>query len=433
MRLIGNKTKLLGEIQQLLLERGIAGGTLIDVFCGSASVGRHFKRLGFRVIANDRLSMCYAQAVAGIAVGHYPGFRDFREKYGRIILSRTFQESLRASYRLAEDESGEDTWPHKALPLLEAVHFLNLLVDPREGLIFRSFSPGGTAGRRYFRDDNGRKIDGILEFLRNSYRSGLVKYHEFYLLLVSLLDAADRVANISGTYGAFLKSWQSSSLKDIVLRPRRVVESSLRNRAYREDGNRLSRKVGGDVLYVDPPYNRRQYAANYHVMEIMAEYHTVDDLDRFERSLYGETGLRPYDDLKSLYCVPPGRRNTSGDALTAMTDLILSSRAKHVVVSYNEEGLLSLEQIGELLAKYSGKRSFNYQRDFRPVIYKRFRSDRNRRSATDDGTRTYRVIEGRKPNEVAEWLFFATRTGVKEPHPTAEVGSRRKAVFAHRG
>ena len=64
MRLIGNKTKLLGEIEGLLLEQGIEGGTLIDIFSGSCSVAKLFKRRGYRVVANDNLPACYAQAVA---------------------------------------------------------------------------------------------------------------------------------------------------------------------------------------------------------------------------------------------------------------------------------------------------------------------------------------------------------------------------------
>ncbi len=418
MRLIGNKTKLLGAIEELLFERGIRRGTLIDIFAGTASVGRHFKNLGFQVVANDRLSMCYAQAVARIEVSRYPTFRRFRRRYASVLNEPGFRELL------PEEFPGDTS--ARSRPLLEAVHFLNRSVEPRRGMIYRSFSPDGPCGRKYFRAENAAKIDGILEFLRASRSFGLLARNEFYLLLASLLDAADRVANISGTYGAYLKSWQSNSRKDLLLTPPAVSESSLRHRVHHEDANELVSRIDGDVLYVDPPYNRRQYAANYHVMEIIAEYHDIDDLESFEASLYGKTGLRPYDDLKSAYCKPPGGRGSGRvDVLMAMEQLILATRAQHVVVSYNEEGLLSREQIGGILAKFSGESSYDFRRDFRAVRYKRFRSDSDRTDGHRKGARSYKVLEGRRRDEITEWLFYGSRNGRKKPAPVTSPARAR--------
>ena len=85
MRLIGNKTKLLGEIEGLLLDQGIEGGTLIDIFAGSCSVAKHFKRRGYRVVANDLLPVCYAQAVASVEVSRPPTYRKFTSGYRAVL------------------------------------------------------------------------------------------------------------------------------------------------------------------------------------------------------------------------------------------------------------------------------------------------------------------------------------------------------------
>lgn len=428
MRLLGNKSRLVGDIEKLLRDRGVVRGTFLDIFSGTSSVGAHFKRLGFRVIANDHLSACYTKAVALIEVTRYPSFEGLRDKYREVFRSRGFRESFRAQARFElplprppEEEEQRGSTRRRAArkpvaedygdprPLEEAIHFVNACVAPKEGLISRNYCPGGWRRAMYFTDENGRRIDGILDFLRENYREGVLTKWELHLLLSALLDAADRAANISGTYGSYLKSFQRNALERLMLRTPEVIPSELSHEVYREDGNELVRKVSADVLYVDPPYNHRQYAANYHILEVIAEHHRVDDLKEYEAALYGKTGLRPYDDLKSSYCVPPSSRSDVKNALTAMTDLILSSRARHVVVSYNEEGLLTREEIGAILSRFSGKRSFDFETGMRTILYRRFRSDSDRPPTDERGKRTYRILEGKKRDEIEEWLFYAAR------------------------
>jgi adenine-specific DNA-methyltransferase len=425
MRLIGNKSRLLQDIEEFLRDRGVLGGTFIDIFSGTGSVGRHFKSLGYKVVANDRLSACFTKAVAEIEVCRYPTFADLWRKDKALFeagapLERQFLQS-----DLFEDDPGDGGSPrrgsraaHSELRLAYVLDFLQNRLEPREGLVYRNYCPGGGHGRKYFRDENGRRVDAILHFLRENHRGGLLTRGELHLVLSSLLDAADRVANISGTYGAYLKTWQRNALAPLKLRLPKVTVSSLRHRAFREDANRLVRKLRGDILYIDPPYNRRQYAANYHVLDIIAEYHAIDNLDAYEAMLYGKTGLRPYKDLKSDYCIPPTPRSRSrissgGDVLSAMTDLILSSKARHVLVSYNEEGLLTREELGAILCRFSGQRVFDFTENMRTVSYRRFCSDSDRAVGAEKGKRRYRVLEGKARGEISEWLLFASRGRAK--------------------
>ncbi len=439
MRLIGNKTKLLTAIEGLLRGRGLTSGTFIDIFSGTASVGRHFKRLGFRVLANDHLSACYTQAVAGVEVSRPPAFEGLRRVHGALISSREFRSTLpfEPEFDFRDPEGAGAPGGKRArrraapaegcLPLREAVHLIDRFVPPREGLVFRNYSPGGPHGRMYFQDEHGRKIDGVLEFLRECHRSRVLERGELHLLLAAVIDAADRVANISGTYGAFLKSWQHNTRGEMRIEPPEVIESALRNEAHQADANALIRKVSGDVLYIDPPYNHRQYAANYHILEILAEHHRIADLAGYEAALYGKTGLRPYQDLKSDYSIRPGGRSAgAGNVLTAMSDLILSSRARCVVVSYNEEGLLSREEIGTILARFSRARSFDFDRDLLEIDHPRFRSDADRTPVGGRGGRTYRVVEGKGRDRIGELLFFASRDGIR-PQKVARGAARTPA------
>ncbi|MBI4602322.1 MAG: DNA adenine methylase [Planctomycetes bacterium] len=405
MRLIGNKTRLLAEIEGFLRDRGVRGGTFIDIFSGTASVARHFKRLGFRVIANDHMAACHAQAVAALEVNAYPPFEAVREKHRRTLRSAEFRRGFAVQPVLtALGAPASDP-----VPLAEVIHLVGRQLPPREGLIFRSFCPGGGKGRMYFRDEIGRRIDAVLGFLRENHEEGLLSRGELHLVLAALLDAADRVANISGTYGAYLKTWQRSALAPIRLEVPEVIESPLEHEAFRRDSNELVRELRGDVLYIDPPYNKRQYGANYHILEIIAEHHEVEDLEAYEAALYGKTGLKPYDGLKSAYCVPPCAARRGENVLSAMTDLILSARADHVLVSYNEEGLLTREELGAILSRFAGTRSFAFDRDMRTVLHKRFCSDSDRSAGGAKGKRRYRVLDGKGRGEISEWLLLGSR------------------------
>src|SRR5437867_7763349 len=94
------------------------------------------------------------------------------------------------------------------------------------------------------------------------------------------------------------------------------------------NANAVLCKIEGDVLYLDPPYNHRQYGANYHVLETIAAYDSPQ--------LKGVTGMRDYP--RSRYC-------QTKEAAEALEDLIVNARAKHILLSYNDEGVLSLAEI----------------------------------------------------------------------------------------
>jgi adenine-specific DNA-methyltransferase len=358
MRYIGNKTKLLPAIDALLAERGLADGsgrTFFDIFAGTASVARHMKERGFRVVSNDRLRASWVRQKALVEASSRP----------RGLLAR-----------------------------LEA-----LVAAPGvEGLVTRQFSPAGKAGRRFFTVEHAARIDAALEMLTACRASGEADERTICILLCALLEAADRVANISGTYGAFLKTWQPNTRAPLALRLSAPVRSRRRSRAYREDALAIAPRVACDVLYIDPPYNTREYAANYHVLEAIAERPFRTDLAALEAEIYGKSGLRPYE--RSAFC----DRARCEDAFRA---LIATSRAREVIVSYNEEGILTRAQIVAALAEGLSARPRDVL--FREIRYRRFRSDK------DGERRSYATLAGRARDEVAEWLVCARRGPISSP------------------
>jgi adenine-specific DNA-methyltransferase len=389
VRYLGNKTKLLPAIEGLLQEKGIAPpGVFFDVFSGSGAVARRMKQLGWRVVANDHLACAATQARAAIELDEPPTF-EFALRRPDV---RSFVHSTAGEAAIAAVAGDPDAWELRAV-----IAFLNQ-VPGVEGLIFRQYSAGGPAGRRFFTEEVGRRIDGVRATLARWRAEGALRASEEPVLLAALLDAADRSANISGTYGAFLKTWQANAKGPLVLRAPSIVPGE-GSKVFCRDSNLLVDDVPCSVLYIDPPYNRRQYAKNYHVLEVLAELATVEDETSYEAGIYGTSGLREFADRKSAYCMGSVRGRTS-PCEVAFTELLANARAEHIVISYSEEGILSRETLGRVLAQTCP--GFTMSRGLVEVSYKRFRSDR------DEGARRrYRVLANRKKDEVREWLIYA--------------------------
>lgn len=389
MRYLGNKTKLLPAIESLLREKEIAPpGVFFDVFSGSGAVARRMKQLGWHVVANDHLACAATQARAAIELDDAPTFDGALRRPD----VRAFVHSAAGEAAIAATAGDPDAWELRAV-----IAFMNQ-VPGVEGLIFRQYSAGGVAGRRFFTEEVGRKIDGVRATLACWRAEGALRASEEPLLLAALLDAVDRSANISGTYGAFLKTWQSNAKNPLVLRAPTIVPGA-GSRVYCRDANEVVDEVDATVLYIDPPYNRRQYAKNYHVLEVVAELADVEDEAAYEATIYGTTGLRDFADKKSAYCMGSVRGRTS-PCEVAFTELLANARAEHILISYNEEGILSRETLARVLAQTCP--GFDMGQGLVEVSHKRFRSDK------DEGARRqYRVLADRKKDEVREWLIYA--------------------------
>ena len=121
------------------------------------------------------------------------------------------------------------------------------------------------------------------------------------------------------------------------------------------DGATLLKEISGDVLYIDPPYNERQYLPNYHVLETAAKYDFP--------TLRGVTGQRPYEMQKSEFC-------SKKTVVQAFDALLANARFKHIILSYNTDGIMSLAEIEATMKKHGVPTTYevNY------IPYRRFKS-----------------------------------------------------------
>jgi adenine-specific DNA-methyltransferase len=350
VRYLGNKTRLTPFLLQTIRELGIEPGTAADPFAGTASVASALKRSGWRVHAGDLMASSYALQVARVELDRTPSFP------GELI-----PESCRAGGSATISYSRMLAWL-QTLP-------------GRHGFLTEHYTPDGDAGSRhgrmYFTSDNARQLDSIRERIARWNTKGTIGRRRTQLLIATLLEAADRVANTTGVYASFVKTWQSNARRSLELRavrPTRSPDGPAGCTAYHGPAERMLAERGSlDLLYVDPPYNSRQYPAYYHIPELIAGGWSP------EPELRGKTGLIPDEERRSDWC----RR---GKAEQALRDLLSVADAKHLLLSYNDEGLLSRGVIEDA-----------FRARGRPETYRCFTHDYRRyRSDSDGPRRTYR-------------------------------------------
>ena len=200
--------------------------------------------------------------------------------------------------------------------------------------------------------ENGQKIDAIRSQIETWKEASEINEDEYFFLLASLLESADKVANTASVYGAFLKHIKKSAAKDLVLEPALFDETENAHQVFQEDSNQLIQDIEGDILYLDPPYNSRQYGANYHLLN------TIAKMDTFAPR--GVTGLRDY--FKSDYC-------KVGKVLHSFEELIQNAKFKYIFLSYNNEGLMSQKEVQKVMEQFG-----NY--DLVTKNYQRFKADK---------------------------------------------------------
>jgi len=355
MNYIGSKYSLLDFLETSIKQVvGTDDKVFCDLFAGTGAVGAHFKKLGYQIIAND------LQYYGYVLNRHYIG-----------------------NHRPLQFNGLKDIIPKRKETLLESrindiCDYLSH-IEGTEGFLYNHYAPTGSlkngTQRQFFTDANAMKCDAIRIQIETWKQSGNITDDEYFFLLTTLLENIDARANTASVYAAFLKNIKRTALTPLRLSSAVLVESKLNHKVYNTDANELIMKIQCDILYLDPPYNHRQYSSNYHILETIARYDNP--------SIHGKTGLRD-EELRSAYC----SRNS---VKQAFNDLICKANAKHIFVSYNNEGIMTLGDIRKILEQRGDYHCFTKR-------YKRFQAD----------VQSNRNIKG---NETVEYLHYVNVKG----------------------
>lgn len=311
MNYIGSKNKLSTFIFDTITDvvgKNLSQTVICDLFAGTGIVGRTFKTYAKAVIAND-------------------------VEYYSYVLNRNY---IGNSTNFSSEEF---------------ILKLNMLT-PVKGFIFQEYSQGGAAGRNYFNAENGMKIDAIRTQIEVWKNGSEISEDQYFFLLASLLESADKIANTASVYGAYLKQIKASATKKIVLTPAVFQKTKNRHQVFQQDSNVLIQNISGDILYLDPPYNARQYGANYHLLNTIAKYDTFVPK--------GKTGLPDY--YKSEYC-------STRKVLDTFAELIENAQFRYIFLSYNNEGLMSEAEVKSVMERFG-------KYDLKTINYQRFKADK---------------------------------------------------------
>lgn len=296
-RYIGSKARLTAPLARAIEAFDDGSGRFVDAFSGTGAVSELAASLGWPVWANDALESAIVMTAARLAslvdiqmegLGGYAG----------------------------------------------AIEKLNKL-RPAKGPMWKIYSPASSRfdsdriERRYFTEQNASAIDAVRAQIAEWVEDGLLTDREEQLLIADLISAANRVANIAGTYGCFLSKWQNAAHQPLQLRPRELKNGVTELTTTVADVSEL-RPAKTDLVYLDPPYTKRQYASYYHILETIA---AGDEPD-----VEGISGLRPWKEKASAFCYKT-------KALQALVSLVERIAAHRVLISYSCEGHVGLEDL----------------------------------------------------------------------------------------
>ncbi|EGR4674785.1 DNA adenine methylase [Vibrio parahaemolyticus] len=319
-RYLGNKTRLADWIVSEIKHIVKPGASIADPMCGTASMSLAFARAGYSVTAADALKFPVIHARSRLLAKRPPAF--------------------------------------KALGGYENVLKWMNSVSPVEGYFFEEFGEAGSpqngrAPRLYFSASNAARIDGVRQGIRELVVSGELSEIEHSLMLHHLILGTNKVANISGTYGYFLNKLSKSALRPITFDPI-DFESTLGNHSvFHGAVEDHASKFCVDAVYLDPPYTKRQYAGNYHILETLAQ----ED----EPVAAGDGGLRPWKEQASDFCY---KRN----AASAFRKTLEQLNVPHIFVSYSQDGQVQEDELISILSEF-GKVKLHEQ------PYNRYRSN----------------------------------------------------------
>lgn len=307
-RYIGNKSKLAEWIMEIVEEETEGRRTFIDVFSGTSAVARAAMEKFDAVVLNDIL-------------------------YSNTIIYKAFYSSLK--------------WDKNKV--VDIVNYYNLL-DPNtlpENYFSKNF------GNKFYEKGVSKTIGFIREDIENRKVNNTINSREHAILLASLIYTIDRLANTVGHFDAYIK-------KDIPIKPLNFrlinTEDFDGARIFQEDANELASNIQGDVAYIDPPYNSRQYSRFYHIYENLVQWK--------KPKLFG-VALKPEPENMSKYCTVKAK--------DAFKDLVNKLDVNYLVVSYNNtykskskssENKIKYEEIIDILDEVGPTQVFEQSHKF---------------------------------------------------------------------
>lgn len=273
-RYLGSKYKLLDFIDETIKNNCGEYNSVFDVFGGTGVVSNYFSEKGKKIYINDILK------------SNYYIYRAFlgNEKFSENKIKKIIDE-------------------------------YNKISDLEENYFSKNYK------NTYFSENDCKKIGYIREDINKKFENKEINEREKYILIASLLYSMDKIANTVGHYDAYRKKQKLDDCFEMYNLDINKNQT-IKNEIYNMDSNELAKKIKADIIYIDPPYNSRQYGDAYHLLENVAEWK--------KPKVYGVAKKMDRSKIKSNYC--------TNKASNAFKDLIKNCNCKYIIVSYNNMG-----------------------------------------------------------------------------------------------
>jgi adenine-specific DNA-methyltransferase len=264
------------------------GGTVADLFSGSARVSHALKQRGFAVWSNDV------------------------NAYAATLATGLVQADL-------------EVWGDRATRLIAELASL----PPRPGWFTETFCEQA----RFFHPDNGAVIDAVREHIAALHLEPELEA----IALTSLIQAADKVDSTAGVQMAFMKSWAPRALNPIRLRVPELLPRAASGpcRATRADVLDIAHEVEADLVYLDPPYNHHSYLGNYHIWESLVLWDRPETYGLANKRVDCRTRKSPF--------------NFKHGIAPALRDVITRLPCRRLIMSFNDEGFVDLPTLMQML------------------------------------------------------------------------------------
>lgn len=342
MRYLGNKESIVNEIVDLIDRKGLLNNrySFFDAFCGTGTVSDAVKNY-FNIILNDNLLLATTFSK------------------GRIISQLCNFENL-------------DFNPFE---------YFNNNSETRIGFFSQNYAPQ-LSGRMYFSDYNAGRIDYFREQIEEWKNKNLISDDEYSYLLGCLLESVSKIANIAGVYGAYLKTWDPRAIKEIKFLKIETTNSDnepIVLKTYNNNLNEIISDVDCDILYLDPPYTKNKYSVQYHLLETL--------IKNDNPQIVGITGGRHFDGVSDNW-------SKKYHVEVEFEKVIKNTKAKHILMSYSSDGIMSKEYISNVLKRYGKVETFEQIE----INYKKYRNYKT--TSTDEHYEYIFYVEKKPKNEV---------------------------------
>lgn len=412
---IGNKRVLLDTIYSFTQEQCYDANSICDIFAGTTNVARYFRNKGFDTISNDINRFSFILSECYLSLEEFPVFDKLDIEECSIEDNNTLKKIFisavnRDKNQLVNYKDLEKTWD-SLKPLINVLSYLNNLsnLEKHNNMIIDYFTVEGDKSeytsvrgthvkRNYFSQDNAIKINIILDKIRFWWKNKKINIKELSILLTSIIEEIVLVANVNGTFHDFNRNklWPNA-LQTFKLKVPLISTSEKNHKIFNQDSIILSKNLPYiDILYLDPPYNFRQYTSYYHFINFIAAYPFLKNIEDYLSEITHVRGQNMNDEFKSPF-------SNKDKFIESLKYLISNTNCKYVIMSY-----------------YGGKNHWNHwskgevQEDEGLKVLSELFEDselfsRNIIESTFQIRQNYQSRIGEKKEFIDEYLFFGEK------------------------